>query len=124
MADNRTRCRHQAVTSYLGEDIDSCGSSCDVCTGHDILQTCATAAEKRPRRARPTGATTFVDRGAPDDAAGDEGEVFARLRELRRQIASQRGIPAYMVFSDAVLLAMAERRPRNAEEVLAISGVG
>jgi len=122
MADNRTRCRHQAVTSYLGEAMAACGSSCDVCTGHDILETCATAPEARPRRARSPGAAPFVDRGVPDN--GEEGEIFARLRELRREIAAKRGLPAYMVFSDAVLLAMAERRPRNAEEVLAISGVG
>ncbi|HEX2658468.1 MAG TPA: ATP-dependent DNA helicase RecQ, partial [Polyangia bacterium] len=119
MADNRTRCRHQAVTSYLGEAMGACGSSCDVCTGHDILEACATTTEARPRRARGTnGSPAFVDGGDVD------GEIFARLRELRRQIATKRGIPAYMVFSDAVLLAMAERRPRNAEEVLAISGVG
>ena len=125
MADNRTRCRHQAVTSYLGEAMGACGGSCDVCTGDDVLVACATT-ETRTRRARTTA---FVDRAPGGDAGGSEaggqeGELFARLRELRRQLATKRGIPAYMVFSDAVLLAMAERRPRNAEEVLAISGVG
>jgi ATP-dependent DNA helicase RecQ len=123
MADNRTRCRHQAVTSYLGEGMGACGTSCDVCTGNDILVACATT-ETRTRRTRTT---SFVDRatsGGGSEALGEEGELFARLRELRRQLATKRGIPAYMVFSDAVLLAMAERRPRNAEEVLAISGVG
>ena len=47
-----------------------------------------------------------------------------RLRELRRRLATERGIPAYMVFSDAVLLAMAANRPITAEAVLGISGVG
>jgi len=47
-----------------------------------------------------------------------------RLRDLRRRLATERGIPAYMVFSDAVLLAMAALRPKTAAAVLSISGVG
>ncbi|MDB4982464.1 MAG: ATP-dependent helicase, RecQ family, partial [Myxococcales bacterium] len=36
LADARA-CRHQAVTRYLGERIDACGSSCDVCAKWDVL---------------------------------------------------------------------------------------
>ncbi|HEY4185249.1 MAG TPA: ATP-dependent DNA helicase RecQ [Polyangia bacterium] len=130
MADNLGRCRHQAVTSYLGEAIAACGSSCDVCTGSDVLGACAPA-PKRTRRTR-TGVPGTFDRASPSHgeasrAGGygdEEGELFGRLRELRRHLATERGIPAYMVFSDAVLLAMAANRPMTAEGVLGISGVG
>ena len=33
-------------------------------------------------------------------------------------------MPAYIVFSDATLIAMAEQRPRTKEELLAVPGVG
>ena len=130
MADNSTRCRHQAVTSYLGEGIAACGGSCDVCTGDDLLAACATEGGRRGRRQKPNLPAQF-DRQAqrapnvPMSADADEaGELFGRLRDLRRQLATERGIPAYMVFSDAVLLSMAAIRPKTAAAVLAISGVG
>jgi len=128
MADNSTRCRHQSVTSYLGEKIVACGSSCDVCTGADVLAACATAGGRRTRRQRPNLPAQFdrdARRETPMVASAEEGgELFARLRDLRRRLATERGIPAYMVFSDAVLLTMAAARPTTAAGVLAISGVG
>jgi len=136
LADNGARCRHQAITGYLGEAVGACGTSCDVCTGHDVLAACAEPPGRRGKRARAGGGSQAgigagadaVGRGdralAPQGDNGEEAEIFARLRELRRRLATQRGIPAYMVFSDAVLLAMAERRPRTEAAVLEISGVG
>jgi ATP-dependent DNA helicase RecQ len=52
------------------------------------------------------------------------GERFQRLRKLRKEIADARGVPAYVVFTDATLQLMAERRPRTAQDLLGISGVG
>jgi ATP-dependent DNA helicase RecQ len=43
---------------------------------------------------------------------------------LRRRLAEERRVPAYVVFSDATLLEMAERRPRSEAELLQVSGVG
>jgi ATP-dependent DNA helicase RecQ len=48
----------------------------------------------------------------------------AALKALRKQLADERGVPAYIVFSDATLLHMAQRRPASAAELLAIPGVG
>ncbi|MBE6998059.1 MAG: DNA helicase RecQ, partial [Ruminococcaceae bacterium] len=59
---------------------------------------------------------------APPVKASDE--VFEALRTLRREIADREGIAAYMVFSDATLRDMAAKLPRNAEELLDVSGVG
>ena len=50
--------------------------------------------------------------------------MFLALKALRRRIADANKMPAYIVFSDATLLAMAERRPKTKDELLAISGVG
>jgi ATP-dependent DNA helicase RecQ len=51
-------------------------------------------------------------------------ELFERLRGLRKAIADAEHVPAYIVFSDAVLRAMAAAVPRTERELLAISGVG
>ncbi|HTW84874.1 MAG TPA: DNA helicase RecQ [Candidatus Sulfotelmatobacter sp.] len=63
-------------------------------------------------------------RGAGDDAAEYDQNVFGVLRTLRRQIAGERDVPPYVVFSDAVLRAMARELPRTAAQLRAISGVG
>jgi ATP-dependent DNA helicase RecQ len=51
-------------------------------------------------------------------------ELFERLRELRREIAAEQDVPAYVVFSDRTLADMAARRPRSRDEFLELFGVG
>ena len=51
-------------------------------------------------------------------------DLFQKLRELRRTIADEAGVPPYVVFSDATLREMAAQKPRNRVEMLAVSGVG
>jgi ATP-dependent DNA helicase RecQ len=51
-------------------------------------------------------------------------ELFERLRELRREIAAEQDVPAYVVFSDKTLADMAARRPQTADEFLEVFGVG
>jgi ATP-dependent DNA helicase RecQ len=50
--------------------------------------------------------------------------LFERLRRLRRELADKRDVPAYVIFSDAVLREMARVAPRTAAQLRAISGVG
>jgi ATP-dependent DNA helicase RecQ len=50
--------------------------------------------------------------------------LFERLRVLRRQIADERGVPAYIVFSDVSLREMARKYPTNSTEFRRIPGVG
>ncbi len=51
-------------------------------------------------------------------------ELFEALRELRREVAVERGVPPYIVFSDATLGEMAATMPRNEVEMRQISGIG
>jgi ATP-dependent DNA helicase RecQ len=57
------------------------------------------------------------------ELAHDEG-LFNRLRQLRKALADERDIPAYVVFSDVALRQMARDYPTNEREFLQISGVG
>ena len=50
--------------------------------------------------------------------------LFERLRALRRELASQRGVPPYVIFSDATLLGMAARKPATLEDLASVKGVG
>ena len=51
-------------------------------------------------------------------------ELFERLRTLRKQLADEQRVPAYVVFSDATLAEMAARKPATEEALLEVSGVG
>jgi DNA helicase II / ATP-dependent DNA helicase PcrA len=51
-------------------------------------------------------------------------ELFERLREWRRERAAQESVPAYVVFTDATLQAIAEVRPASERELLGINGIG
>lgn len=56
--------------------------------------------------------------------AAADGGLFERLRTLRRELADARDVPAYIIFSDAVLREMARIVPRTLPQMRAIGGVG
>jgi ATP-dependent DNA helicase RecQ len=51
-------------------------------------------------------------------------ELFERLRQLRKSLADQRNVPAYIVFSDVSLRQMARHYPADDEQLARINGVG
>jgi ATP-dependent DNA helicase RecQ len=51
-------------------------------------------------------------------------ELFERLRALRRRIADERDVPAYIIFSDATLRQMAQACPQSKSDFAQIAGVG
>ncbi|TAH14331.1 MAG: DNA helicase RecQ [Runella slithyformis] len=50
--------------------------------------------------------------------------MFERLRTLRKQISDKLDLPPFVIFSDATLSEMAQRRPISEAQMKAISGVG
>jgi ATP-dependent DNA helicase RecQ len=113
----RRECRHKGVTAHFEETIEPCGDACDVCrnsTFEDLLGRLPAPAPAPRGPAAPAAAAPVAD----DDP------LFLRLKALRRSLADAQGVPAYIVFNDAVLRQMADRRPRTEEELLALSGVG
>ncbi|MFG2971754.1 ATP-dependent DNA helicase UvrD2 [Streptomyces sp. NPDC048331] len=95
------------------------------------------AAERGPRKRGPRGPVlcrvcrkTLTDAGelklmrcedCPSDM--DEG-LYERLREWRAAESKLQGLPAYCVFTDKTLMAIAEAAPSEAGELSMISGVG
>ena len=54
----------------------------------------------------------------------DEKELFESLRSLRRELAEERNVPPYVIFSDATLRQIAMMRPTSTASLLAMKGVG
>lgn len=50
--------------------------------------------------------------------------LFERLRRLRKQLADSFNVPPYVIFSDATLSEMAQKRPLSEAQMKAVSGVG
>jgi ATP-dependent DNA helicase RecQ len=55
---------------------------------------------------------------------GVDRDLFERLRALRTELARERNVPPYVIFSDASLRDMARLQPRTDEEFLRVHGVG
>ena len=110
------RCRHQSLAAYFDEQIERCGTSCDACLGRDLGALLGSSDRGMSARAAAP-AKVHID-------AEPNAELFDKLRTLRKSIADAEHVPTYIVFSDAVLRAMAASVPATERELLAISGVG
>jgi ATP-dependent DNA helicase RecQ len=80
-------------------------------------------------RATAADAPVLAEPGAAEAPPASEPGAYDRvlfeaLRGLRRAIAEERGVPPYLVFSDASLRDMARLKPRTREALLAVKGVG
>ncbi len=57
-------------------------------------------------------------------AQGMDQDLFNTLRAWRKQAASEAGIAAFVVFSDATLVDLAVKKPKTRSELLKVSGIG
>ncbi len=82
--------------------------------------------EHTPTLLKPAPAKQGRGQRTTDPASweGVDRPLFESLRELRREIASEQSVPAYIVFGDAALRDMARRRPSTEDEFLQVQGVG
>ena len=58
------------------------------------------------------------------DTGQVDSRLFAALRAVRRAIADEQGMPAFVIFSDSTLNDMCVKRPTTVRELLMVSGVG
>jgi ATP-dependent DNA helicase RecQ len=112
------RCRHQALLAHFGERMEACGTACDICTGADPLQSAPSPG--KAKRGSPRGSRPSV---REEPVSGEEA-LYRELKALRKQLADAKGVPAYVIFSDATLQQMARFQPATEAEFLALSGVG
>ncbi|SFI45930.1 DNA helicase RecQ [Planctomicrobium piriforme] len=86
--------------------------------------------ELTPRLLTPAatgGAAAPKNRKEKDSAASWDGvdmDLFELLKTDRRELALERGMPSYLIFSDATLRELAKRRPSTREALLLCNGIG
>jgi ATP-dependent DNA helicase RecQ len=135
-----TGCLWSGLAAHFVEDMAACGHSCGHCLGREVEgDTRASIApldsSDRKRQPRPVLAPLPSQRSDtrtrhPEDPLREPGDgtpdpdLFERLRALRKALADQRKVPAFVVFGDRTLLEMATRKPRTREALLELFGVG
>lgn len=101
-------------------------------TGSDVLFGRATARlvvirreetneTKRGRKRKATVPAQELPLGLPNT---ENEALFEALRKLRKRLADEEALPAYIVLSDKVLHLLSTSRPTNLEEFGNISGIG
>ncbi len=115
-------CRHQALVAYFGETIADCEKSCDTCRKSDILADLRPLEKTLPRTKRKAAA--FAGSNFDGTEVDIDAGLLDRLKQLRKRLADEKKIPAYLVFSDAALIEMATKLPQSDAEFLEINGVG
>ena len=73
------------------------------------------------RRATKTGS---APRKPEQQLAGGDYQLWEALRSCRRELASEQDVPPYVIFHDATLMEMVERKPLTAIQLRRINGIG
>ena len=90
------------------------------------------AGQETPRLLKPSGGASSaartakpkVSKAAKQSWEGVDAGLFETLRTLRRDLAAEKGVPAYVVFGDAALRDMARLKPTTPTAFLLVHGVG
>ena len=73
----------------------------------------------------PTGWKSPAAPSPPPEPPSEADEkLLNALYAQRKRLAGKQNVPAFMVFSDATLREMVEKKPLSLDELLNISGVG
>ena len=114
--------RQCLASGFLELDIEGFGGLRLTATGRQVLQGLArveireiTLSKKAVRAQRVAQA---VETGDVD------GDMLARLKQLRKRLAADKRVPAYVVFSDATLIEMSVAKPQDLDALGEVKGVG
>ena len=121
----RSIIRQLVAAGFLTLDIAGHGGLSPTPKGHGLLDGdegfryrkdgLPTRRQKAPRKAA---------RATVADLAPADNTLYNALKERRLALAQERGVPAYVIFSDRSLADMAKRRPRDETAFADIHGVG
>ena len=85
----------------------------------EVLRGTRTVVLSEPRSGKAKAAKADVD-----DWKGVDRDLFERLRKWRRQVAEGRGKPAWTIFDDKSLRAIAREKPTSPAALLRVKGIG
>ena len=101
--------------SELGEDVITGAAEIRLDLSADLS---GKSSERKPRKA--PGKTALPGRRTP----GNSSALYERLRAIRQQIATVKGVPLYTLLTNADLTALAENCPLTPEEAVKLPGIG
>jgi ATP-dependent DNA helicase RecQ len=105
------QCRRAYILRYFGEILEERCAGCDVCSGNRV-------------KARPGARAPLPPPAGHLDVGGHSELALGELKAWRRELARDLGIPPYIIFNDATLLALATALPLDREEFLRVKGTG
>ena len=112
-------CRLEVVLRYFGETGDEACGRCDNCR--------APESGRNGRAGKGSGRSRSGTRAVPpeDMTPGDpDKRLFETLRAWRTQQAKTQSVPAYVIFSNRVLIELARSKPTDTLRLMNVSGVG
>ena len=116
--------RQALLNNFLSKDIDQYGLLRLTKTGNTFIENPYSI---RFVLNRPMEATDEVesDEGGPKQGGGAlDAELLQMLKDLRKKLAKQKGLPPFVIFQDPSLEEMCTHYPITNEELKQISGVG
>lgn len=113
--------RHAIVAGYISKDAEDMGILKITASGKKFL--------KKPTSFKISGEDSDDDAELGGDTPGGTGEVadpllYSIMKDLRKKVGAQNGVPPYVIFQDASLEAMATFYPITMDELQNIPGVG
>jgi ATP-dependent DNA helicase RecQ len=123
------QCRHSQICSHFGEKTKwtSC-AACDVCGCESqwLLKSMEAEPPARTQLSMPevTHVQEISARAVESGITGADSELRDYIREWRREMSKEQGVPAYIVMHDTSLEDLCRRRPTSLAELLGVSGFG
>ena len=116
--------RQLVASGFLNLEISRYGGLSILDKGHELLRGEASFRYRPAPARRVTGRKARRDEDLVATVTAEQSSLLASLKKLRLNIAKERQVPAYLIFSDRSLLDMAKRCPRNIGEFAEVNGVG
>ena len=119
--------RQLLASGLLATDAEGFGTLRLTASSRDVLvgdKSVHMREETRPARKASRRRDSQLVTGASLGIEAYEQPMWEALRTLRSKLAKQHGVPAYVIFHDATLLAMLRALPETEEDLASISGIG
>jgi len=94
-----------------------------VLKGEVPVQLRASVSTPADRKAKRGSSASAVVK-APPSLDADGQQRYLALKAWRAEVAKEHNLPAYVIFHDATLVAIAERAPQSLDDLQGLSGIG
>ena len=117
--------RQLVSAGFLQLDVQGYGGLTIPPKGQDLMRGAKSFRYRQDTLKKSRAAKRRVrDLAADADLQEADTELLSALRALRLSCAKERGVPAYVVFTDRSLMDMARRKPATIDEFAKVHGVG